>query len=248
MQTALAWEGTMDKHVDTRKDVSEADDLGIGNLDDLQGLCDAAEAAEAARQRFALVFDATGSMGPWWTTTQEALKKAVEEIKARTSVPIQIKVVAYRDHCYTDFPVVEESEWSDDTRYLKNFITAMVCAGGGDYPESIGHGLKAILQQKCNMVILMGDAPSKEGSWGWDEAKTCAEDKCPIHALYVVDSSDVQECFGKIAKLSGGKAMHLHDSEGFDDVLKVLLGSAKALQLDYQPTSEEGKRIKALLG
>lgn len=239
----------MEKFVEQTKQVEPGNEFGIGSLDDLENLCNAAEAAAARRQRFALVFDATSSMGSWWRITQDALKKAVDEIKLRTDLPIQIKVVAYRDH--TDDPapdVVEMSEWSDDTRYLKNFITSMDCKGGGDYPESIGHGLKEVLNQQCNMVILIGDAPSKIGSYGWDEAKQLGQSQCPIHALYVHDSDDLKQCFGRLAKLSGGKAMHLSSGAGFDDVLKVLLGSAKALQIDYQPTSEEGKRIKALLG
>lgn len=237
----------MDKNLEQTKHITPGDEFGIGSLDDLDNLCNAAEAAAARRQRFALVFDATSSMGSWWTATQDALKTAVDEIKSRTGVPIQIKVVAYRDHVCDD-QVVDESEWSDDTRYLKNFITSVSCEGGGDYPESIGHGLRQVLGQQCNMVILIGDAPSKPGSLGWDEAAQLGQSDCPIHALYVDREERLVECFQKLAKLSGGKAMHLKDRKGFDDILKVLLGSAKALQLDYQPETEEGKRIKALLG
>lgn len=235
------------KDLDLKKDVVESDDLGIGSFDDLDQVTVAAEAAEATRQRYAIVFDATGSMQSWWRAAEKALHKALDDIKNRSDVPVQVKVVGYRDHECDPDNITTASEWSDDNTYLKEFISNMRIDGGGDYPESPGHGLKEILQQNCNMVILLGDAPGKQGSMGYPEATICAKDKCPIHCLYVTEEHQLVENWKEIARLSGGKAMHLKDAGNFTDILKTLMISNKRLAIDYQPETEEGKRIKALL-
>ena len=192
--------------------------------------------------------DATGSMDAYWATAQEALATAVDEIKSRTDIPIQVKVVAYRDMRYDGSQSLLQSAWSDDSNYLKQWISEIQCGGGGDHPESVGLGLEAILQQQTSMTILIGDAPGHTGSEGFKEATICGKEQSPIHALYACQHGGVKEAWEKIAKLSGGKAFLLKPGlSGFTDVLKVLLLSNKKLMLDYSPVTEEGRQAKALL-
>jgi len=240
-----------DSKITKRHDVEKPIDE-IGSLDDqFEDLMFAAEHSRTAMQRVALCVDATSSMGGVWALAKDALKQAVDEIHKRSSIPVEICVVAYRDH--TDDPpeyVVEASDWSADSHYLHDFIGKMRCHGGGDYPESIGHGLAFLLKDQAkqqgnpiSQVILIGDAPSKHGSLGYVEAQTFGLQKCPVYALYTNDVEGLVECFQKLARLSGGKAFHLRSLSDMAEIFTILLAKNPALQIEYTPTSAEGKRL-----
>lgn len=232
----------MNDHIVPKAEVTDAEDLGITEgFDDFDHLGVAAEAASAARKRFILCCDATSSMGPWWQLAQKSLKKAVDEIASKTYTPFQCKVVAYRDHTCDDTPL-NESDWSNDTEYLKDYISTIACTGGGDYPESVGHGLAPAAQSDACMVILIGDAPGRDNSNGLYEAKILGTQKCPVFALHCTDERRLVENFQAIAKLSGGKAMLLRDGQSMTDIFSALL-SKIVFQIEYQPTSIEGKEI-----
>src|SRR6478736_1802760 len=124
------------KHLDTIKPVEKVEEFHVGGLDELDSLAVAASAAESARRRYIITFDATGSMSGYWRTAQGAVYEAVKQIKKRTHVPIAIKIIAYRDKNY-DSNWIEASEYSDDEKYLQSFISRVNCDGGGDEPESI---------------------------------------------------------------------------------------------------------------
>lgn len=240
-----------DSSIKHRGDAVESDsmDFSTGGIDDLDMATDAAEAAARLRKRFGLCFDATGSMDYVWTAATQALGQAVDEITKRSDVPVQIKVVAYRDHIY-DAPhlVTEQTVWENDTQALKNFISGVYCNGGGDYPESIGHGLRQLIQQQCNQVILIGDAAGRHDSTGFDEAKIMGADKCPIFAMYTDDRDEaLVRHFKKLAELSGGKAFLLKSGTDFmRDALSILF--SKALGITYQPTTPEGIAAQKLIG
>lgn len=238
----------MDKHLKTQDQLHDKPIDELSDLDSqMEDLMFAAEHAASQRQRFALVVDATSSMGSVWSKAKDALKTAVDEIKRSAVVPVQICVVAYRDHIEDHKKyVVEASEWSDDTDYLYDYIREMRCHGGGDYPESIGHGLAYIQQQQqaVHQIILIGDAPSKKDSFGYAEAQAFGQQNCPIYALYTDKDPHLVKCFQKLARLSGGKAFHLDKASNMSDVFQVLLSSNKTLGIEYQPATEEGRRIK----
>lgn len=228
--------------VTPKLDVVDADDLGIKEgFDDFDHLATAANASAAARKRFFLVCDATSSMGPWWQMAQAALKKAVDEVASRTNTPFQVKVVAYRDHTCDSRPF-EESNWSNDTEYLKDYIKGIRCEGGGDYPESVGHGLAPAAQSDACMVILIGDAPGRYESDGLYEAEILGKQKCPVFALHCTREERLVENFQAIAKRSGGKAMLLQDAGSMADIFSALLAKV-VFQITYQATSIEGKKL-----
>lgn len=233
----------MDREVVEKLEVQDAEDLGISSAEDdaFDNLGHAAEAARAQRKRFVLVCDATSSMGAWWAEAQHALKQAVDEIKTRTNVPFQVKVVAFRDHTCDAVPK-EESDWSNNTDYLKDFIGHIRSIGGGDFPESIGYGLSPAVQSGSSMVILIGDAPGRANSSGFEEAKVLGHDKCPVFALYTNENERTVESFQHIAKLSGGKAMLLRDAKNMTDIFAALLAKV-VFQIAYQPTSIEAKKL-----
>lgn len=234
----------MDKSLDTIKQVKPIDELS--DLDSsLEDLMYEAETARVQTQRFVLCFDATSSMGNVWARATDALKQSVSYIKANAACNISIKVVAYRDHEY-DAEIIDQSSWSNDEEYLKAFISKVRCSGGGDYPESIGHGLVAALADQItpNQIILIGDAPGKESSTGFAEAQSLGTQKCPIYALYTDEDRRLVGHFEQLAKLSGGRAVRLTPSGNLEDIFKLIISKNKALQITYQATSIEGKRMQ----
>lgn len=232
----------MDKEVLNKTSIEEVDDLGIqSGFDDFDHLAVAAEAAEAHRKRFMLVCDATSSMGTWWQQAQKALKQAVDEISSRTNTPFQCKVVAYRDHTCDSVPL-DQSDWSNDTEYLKDYIGHIRCNGGGDYPESVGIGLSPAVQSGASMVILIGDAPGRSNSTGFEEARALGKQHCPVFALYTDKDPRLVASFRDIASLSGGKAMLLTDAKSMTDIFSALLAKF-VFQITYQATSIEGRKM-----
>lgn len=232
----------MDKELINKTEVETTEDDLLGaSVDDLDALSVAADAAQAYRKRFLLVCDATSSMNSWWREAQTALKKAVDEIASRTHVPFQVKVVAYRDHTCDARPL-EESNWSNDTQYLREFIEEIKSSGGGDFPESIGHGLRPAVQSGASMVILIGDAPGRQESTGYEEARDLGNQLCPVFALYVDDHPKTVEAFKYIAQLSGGKAMHLRDAKNMTDIFSALLARF-VFQIEYQPATSAAKEL-----
>lgn len=234
----------MDKSLETIKHVKPIDELS--DLDSsLEDLMYEAESAHAQTQRFVLCFDATSSMGGVWSRATDALKQSVSYIKANAACNISIKIVAYRDHDY-DAEIVSQSIWSNDEDYLKDFISSVRCTGGGDYEESVGHGLVAAIAEQItpNQIILIGDAPGKESSTGFAEAQMLGQQKCPIYALHTDKDSRLVTHFQQLAKLSGGKAMLLTPSGNLEDIFKLIISKNKALQITYQATSIEGKRME----
>jgi hypothetical protein len=231
--------------IDIRKDLEAFAGDSLSDLDELASI---ASALESRRQRVALVFDATSSMYPYWKLAKDTINRVVDGIQSKAAVPVQFKVVAYRDVRF-DIPAIEASEWSGDASYLKAFTESVYCQGGGDFPESIGHGLREVMGQEASQIILIGDAPGHYGSEGHTEASECKQAECPIYALYTVDHEDTKGEFETIARLSGGKAFHLTSTttEAFEDVMNVLIASNKNLAINYEPRTLEGRAIKGLL-
>ena len=233
------------KGVIPKHDISIHEDLKIDSLksDDIfEALGTAATASSAARRRYVICIDATSSMGPVWTMAKKAAKQSIDEIKRKASCPIQVRIIAYRDiTCDTNF--IESSEWSDDTLYLREFIDKMGCQGGGDYPESVDVGLMEALIDRPNQIILIGDAPGRPESPGFKEAEAAGQTECPIFALYTDEDAKLVKNFTRIAKLSGGKAMHLKNLDVMEDILSVLLSSDKRLMITYEPKTLEGKKL-----
>jgi hypothetical protein len=92
------------------------------------------------------------------------------------------------------------------------------------------------------MVILIGDAPGRYNSTGFAEAKILGKQKCPVFALYCTAEAGAKESFETIAKLSGGRAMHLRNAKSMTDIFAALLAKV-VFQIAYQPTSIEAKKL-----
>lgn len=235
----------MTTSLDLKKDLSKVEDeIPTTGLDDLDALAEAASASAKLRRRFVLAIDATSSMYAEWEMAKTALVQAVEEIKRRTLVPFQIQVVAYRDRTF-DSNYLQQSEWSNDENYLKEFISEMTCTGGGDFPESVDVGIGCTIPDNPNQIILVGDAPGRYESPGYKEASQLGQQNCPIYALWVRNEPSTIQAFKKLASLSGGKAFALTtNKEAFADILALIFAQDKSLMITYQATTIEGKKLE----
>ncbi|UOF78509.1 vwfa domain protein [Caudoviricetes sp.] len=204
-----------------------------------------AEAASSSVKRYVIMLDATGSMGSWWSATQNAVRHALSFLESHHGAPTAIKIVAYRDRVHDD-DWIQASDWSGDKEYLANYAASIHAHGGGDMPESIDAGLEVCLndaqQNKVDLAILIGDAPCRpEASWQ-GMAQALGQASCPVYAFYC-EQGKTKEHFETIAKLSGGKSFYLGNTQSVSDALGIIFAKNQGLLLEYQPMSIEGQRL-----
>ena len=216
---------------------------------DVAGLTEALTEAQAQALRYAIVFDATSSMGVYWDEIIKGLKGALDEIKSRVTAPLSINIVAYRDHC-DGRSVVEESGYTVDFTRLKDWLRDVACKGGGDEPEAVDVGLQKLLQraETPRRVVVIGDAPPHERQPAIDEAKTLKFQGCEVYTIACIQRP--MRAFTAIAEAGGGKAFLLQNIGDMVDILatiisrdKALLKAAVAGLLPYEPRTEAGRLI-----
>lgn len=169
-----------------------------------------------------LLFDATGSMAPLWSSTKKIMNELIKRI---TNVGVvKIKCVAYRDYC--DGPkIFESSNWHSDARPLVEFIERIKCDGGGDDPEAVEDALNLAYKEKENVtrVILIGDAPPHSNREAVRQATRLAEKKIPVYAFRVGGSYSAKESFNEIAEASKGSYGDLEDYRDLLDMIGVTI-------------------------
>jgi Mg-chelatase subunit ChlD len=179
--------------------------------------------AYSAQPGCVVLFDATGSMQPYWQNVQSAIREIVERLLNVGGRP-RLKIVAYRDDCDGE-RIIEQSVWSSDAEELYRFISRIICDGGGDRPEAVDRALQvaAADQEAISGVVLIGDAPPHEGRDGRQEAETLGQAGRPVYPIVVGGASDTRQAFAEIARLSKGKMMELENLEELYSVLSVVL-------------------------
>ena len=199
-----------------------------------------------------LLFDATGSMGPFWRETQKIMEEMVERITKVGSA--KLKCCAYRDYCDGD-RIFEYSKWSTGAEPLLKFIRSVKCEGGGDVPEAVEDALRraAEEEEEVTRVILIGDAPPHSWKEGKQQATNLGEKGCPIFAFRVGDDTDTKNIFRKIADLSKGSYADLKNYEDLLDMMAITVvhdvGGSKAVEKyveKYQPSTEVKKYSQSL--
>jgi hypothetical protein len=179
-----------------------------------------------------LLFDATGSMSPYWNHVSTTLNEMFGRFLGLGEQP-SLRVVAFRDDCDGD-RVIERSPWSSDVGELQRFLSAVVCSGGGDRPEAVDRALRVAVDEQLPVasVILLGDAPPHEQRDGRPEAKALGTMSRPVFPIVIGGAPDTRMAFDEIARLSGGKRIDLDRLEELYDVLGVVLarsGGGEAL-------------------
>lgn len=125
------------------------------------------------------VIDATGSMSPFINGAKDQVfeiaknhEKNLDEIYEKLFPGkkfkhyIRISIIGYRDHC--DSIKLEILPFTTDLNYVKYFLSNLNATGGGDQPEDMLSGFKAMMSQNVgennkfinNLVCLITDAPA----------------------------------------------------------------------------------------
>jgi len=176
--------------------------------------------------RCLVLFDATGSMQPYWNHLCGTLHSMVDRLLS-VHPHLLLKIVAYRDDC-DGSRVIVGSEWTRSAAVLGEFVGKCRCEGGGDWPEAVDRALAVALgeQDALSAVVLIGDAPPHAERNGRDEARRLGALKRPVFPIVVGGAGDTRAAFDEIARLSGGKRLDLERLEELFDVLAAILAYA----------------------
>jgi hypothetical protein len=219
------------------------EDFLSGSFEDLQN---EAQKCQGHKRRYVLAMDATSSMSACWAEAIAAMELVAKKIFARSTVPVEVKIIAYRDFCDGQ-EIISQCDWSSSKEWLVKFIHDIRCHGGGDTPEAISVGLETILKdENVSKIILIGDAPDhhEQGHDAIDPAKVLGQRHSPIYAFYTHENYGTKESFTRIAVASGGMAFPLKDLANMGDLITTLIAQDKVLGIECRPTSTEGKAFK----
>ena len=169
--------------------------------------------------RFAILLDATGSMGCLIQMAKSEIGAIITNLSQETKGKATIVMVAYRD--YIDMgPLVEVSEESGDAEYFVRWLQGIHAqGGGGNEGEAMDAGLREVEKRgKFDAILVAGDEPSlpNPSKYGPDSepARTMAKRMgTPIHTFAMGERPDCVADFRTIASLSGGEAGQLDGSE-----------------------------------
>lgn len=180
--------------------------------------------------RILILFDATGSMYPYWEETAVILTQLIKRIRTICrDQKFQIKLIAYRDYDHGD-KIIEESDWSGRIEYLIEFIEKIECIGGETVEEAVEVALKKANQEKrVDRVVLIGDASphSQEDALSW--ARKLKKKATPVFAFYIYRPEDsiadpkVETAFQEIAEYSGGQSAPLENEKEILDMLGLVI-------------------------
>jgi hypothetical protein len=118
--------------------------------------------AHATSADVCFLMDLTSSMSSHIANAKETVIEIARSIRTSfSSITIRFAFVGYRD--VQDLIRFEELPFTSDETALKQFISRLIAAGGGDTPEDVAGGLQKCLelpwkaQNRC--AILIADAP-----------------------------------------------------------------------------------------
>lgn len=197
--------------------------------------------------RILLLFDATGSMTPYWNEAQRTIGEIIERTLAVAS-EVTMKIVAYRDDDHGE-KVLEPSPWSQRAEDLKDFLKTIQCIYGCDDPEAVDRALHIALEEdQVSRVILIGDSPPHRHRDCTKEGRDLGLKKRPVYAIVVGENQQTHYAFQTIATLSGGKLIPLRNLDELFDFITILsvdAAGADALlkyQKQYQYALTDGGR------
>lgn len=197
--------------------------------------------------RIILLFDATGSMAPYWVSVKKSISEIVQRLFS-VAGQTAMKIVAYRDDC-DGARIIETSAWCTTAEDLQHFIAQVTCDGGGDFPEAVDRALQIVLaEEQISRAILIGDAPPHPQRDCRREAQELGQKARPVYPIVIGQHPETAEAFAMIARLSGGKTINLTHLEELFELITILAAHAGGLdnlrryEARYALT-EGGKRL-----
>jgi hypothetical protein len=201
-----------------------------------------------------LLFDATGSMEPYWNVTMQSIDTIIDRIfDVGGHRAVAMKIVAYRDDCDGD-KIIEESRWSQSAAELRAFIAKIRANGGGDFPEAVDRALQLAIQEpEISRIILIGDAPPHPERDCQRESAELGRMMRPVYPIVIGKNLSTHNSFRMIARLSGGKLIELTALEELFEFVTILIvhdvgGEEKVKEYArrYQLTSGGARLVRLL--
>ncbi|KAK3272875.1 hypothetical protein CYMTET_18851 [Cymbomonas tetramitiformis] len=185
------------------------------------------------KSRMICLSDATGSMAKVWSNTSASIQEMLERVQEIGGANLELQWMAYRDYDSSADELLEKSPWSSDPSVLKDFVSQIVCGGGGDYEEAVEIALQEVRKeherQPVTRVLLIGDAPPHYQKQGDDlrpfhdhvlttdyltEAEKLAELNIPVYTFYIGYKDDLIDAFTLIAEKTHGDWQAHHSRDG----------------------------------
>ena len=198
--------------------------------------------------RILILFDATGSMSPYWQQVDTTIQEIMGRVFSLGQGTPFLRFTAYRDDC-DGSQIIEESPWSQSPQILKTFLRTIECKGGGDFPEAVDRALQqAISEKTLSRVILIGDAPPHSQRDCQREATHLGLLGRPVYPIVIGQAVETYEAFSRIAKLSKGKVIKLENLEELFELISLVVvhamgGEAMKTYEEKYRISESGKRL-----
>jgi hypothetical protein len=183
--------------------------------------------------RFAILIDATGSMGWLIETARAEIGNIIGNLAQESGGQAKIVIVVYRD--YVDQgPVVEVSAEGSDAAYFVQWLQGIQPKGGGaNEGEAMDAGLREVEKLgKFDAIMVAGDEPSlpdpsRYAQGSVEPARVMAQRLgTPIHTFAMGHDPRCLEDFEEIARLSGGQAGKLDGSEAMQHMAVMAMLNA----------------------
>lgn len=177
--------------------------------------------------RMKLMFDATGSMAPFWQETKDGIEKFVDRVTYL--VPdISVSLLAYRDYDYSD-KMIQKLPFTRDIKSMKDFIGNIECISGQNTPEAVEMALELLLtDETASFGVLAGDAPphgvvdEMVNNKDWrDIANQLARQQKKVYTVLVGNCEIAESVFRQIAEVTGGKFFRLEQIDELVDILSA---------------------------
>lgn len=210
------------------------------------------------RVDIAFVIDTTGSMGSFLNSAKRQVLDMLNRVRAAADTDVRCVLIDYRDHPPEDpaYPAFLQTGKDPVTpEAFQRVLQGLGLGSGGDSAESVFDGLDMLTEvtwrpHSRRIAFLVGDAPGhgyykiagRQYGWGsdhWPDGCPCGKTAESVSAnleelgitLYgvVVSNEDAaKQCFGEVARLTGGSIVTGTGMRDIENYLKEEFG-----QLDF---------------
>lgn len=178
-------------------------------------------------------FDTTGSMYPCLSQVRNKVTDTVKRL-FRDIPNLRVGIVAHGDYC--DGPrAITKFDLSTDQRAICRFVETVESTSGGDMPECyelVLHEARSFSWSagKNKALVMIGDAephppsyPGNKKNLDWkNELKLLREANIHVHAVQALGHSFATPFWEKVAEISGGCHLELHQFAHVTDLIMAI--------------------------
>lgn len=221
-----------------------------GNAQQSQVKLDPGSLAAVSSIDIAFVMDITGSMGEELDGVKKQVTSLIQDFSSQTidvqgrKEPLRLRFafIGYRDQVEDGAAWIETIDFisigsEDDFDYrLRQFEAA----GGGDYPESVYSALSEAFTQlswndaNSKAIILIADAPAKDGDKAEEVMARCKADFVPIYTLPVGHQDDTKALLKQISSETDGITLAIKSDNSTTETVDKIVDAIKTMQVRTQ--------------